>query len=253
MLDEEQQGNDNEQNANGNRRAERPVKGCAKEALYDVGDHRAGRGADKQRRQKIAERKNESESCPGEQAGNRKRKDDAQKCLSRSGGKVMRGFDQRARYVLEGRVDGQKNERRVDVRQHENDGERAIEKERDGLVCEMQVLQKAIEDAFAAKNGFPRVTPYQIAHPKGNDDKLVEQFFARARMKREVVGQRVTKQQGTQRHRGGDTHGAQEDFGVDGLGKESGVILQVPLMDHNSVVDSPEAVRKHQRVGKQEE
>jgi len=29
--------------------------------------------------------------------------------------------------------------------------------------------------------------------------------------------------------------------------------VQVPLVDQNSVMDGPEAVREHQRVGKQEE
>src|SRR5260370_39300991 len=109
----------------------------------------------------------------------------------------------------------------------------------------MQVLYETIEDAFAAKNGFPRITTHEIAHPQRYDDELVEQLLARAPMKREVVSKRVAKQKGEQRHRSGDAHSTQEDFDVDGFGKESRIIVQVPLVDKNSVMDGPEAVRKH--------
>jgi len=51
--------------------------------------------------EKISERENESKGCPGEQAGNRKWQDDAQKRLRYPGAEVMRGLDKRARYVLE--------------------------------------------------------------------------------------------------------------------------------------------------------
>jgi len=63
-------------------------------------------------------------------------------------------FNQRARDVLECRVDGQKNERRIDVREHQHDGKRAVEKEANRLMGEMQVLQEAVEDAFAARMVF---------------------------------------------------------------------------------------------------
>src|SRR5882762_627646 len=179
-LAEEKQGDGDDQDANGNRRAERPIIRRAKEALYDVGDHRAGSAADEERREEIAQREYEGEGCAGEQPGNGKRQDDAEKCLNRSGAEVVRGFDKRAGDVFECRIDGKKNERGVDVREHENDGERAVEKERNGLMGEMQVLQEAIENAFAAENGFPGVTAHQVTHPQRNDDELVEQLFASA-------------------------------------------------------------------------
>src|SRR6266853_3104688 len=137
--------------------------------------------------------------------------------------------------------------------EHENDSERAIEKERDGLVSEVEVLEKAIENAFAAQNGFPGVAAHQVAHPQRHDDELVEQFFARAGMKRQVIGQRVAEQQRAERYRSSDAHGAQEDFDVYGLGEERRIIVEVPLVDENSVTNRPEAVREHQGVGKQEE
>jgi len=61
-----------------------------------------------ERCKKIAQRKNEGKSCAGEQAGNGERQDDAQKCLKRTGAEVVRGFDKRARNVLECRVMGRK-------------------------------------------------------------------------------------------------------------------------------------------------
>jgi len=59
---------------------------------------------------------------------------------------------------------------------------------------EMQILQETIEHAFAAENGFPCVSAHQVAHPQRHNHELVEQLFASARMKREVVGQRVAEQ-----------------------------------------------------------
>jgi len=110
--------------------------------------------------------------------------------------------------------------------------ERAVEKERHGLMSEMQVLQETIEDAFAAENGFPRVTTHQIAHPQGHDHKLVEQFFPRARMKREgskPVGSRAAANTASPKRRMRIV--AQQDFDVEGLGKERRIIVQVPLVD----------------------
>jgi len=173
--------------------------------------------------------------------------------LPGAGAEILGGFDERAGNVLEGGVDGEKNERRVNVREHEDDGEGTVEEERDRFVGEMKILEEAVEDAFAAENGFPGVAADEIADPQGNDDKLVEQFLAGAGMKRKVVGERVAEEQGAEGHRCGDAHGAQEDFEIDGLREESFVIVQVPLVDEETVFDGPEAVREHQRVGEQEE
>jgi len=54
---------------------------------------------------------------------------------------------------------------------------------------EMQVLQEALR-SLRCENGFPGVTAHQVTHPQRNDDELVEQLFASARMKRQVIGQR---------------------------------------------------------------
>src|SRR2546428_74997 len=106
---------------------------------------------------------------------------------------VMRSFDERTGYVLERGVDGKKRKRRVDVCEHENDRERAVEEEDNGFVREMQVLEKTVEDPVAAKNGFPGVTPDEIADPQRHDDKLVEKFLAGMGVKGQVVSKGVAK------------------------------------------------------------
>ena len=113
--------------------------------------------------------------------------------MSRSSAQVFRGFHQRARDVLEGCVDGQKDERRVNVREHNHDGERAVKKEGHGLMGEMQVFEEAIEHAFAAENGLPSIAAHQVAHPQRHDNQLVEQLFRSTGMKRQVIGQRVAE------------------------------------------------------------
>jgi hypothetical protein len=139
------------------------------------------------------------------------------------------------------------------VREHEDDGEGTVEEERDGLVSEMKVLEEAVENAFAAENGFPGVAADEIADPQGDDDELVEQFLAGAGIKGKIVGERVAEKEGAEGYGCGDAHGAQKDFEVDGLREESAVVVQVPLVDEEAVSDGPKAVREHQRVRKQEE
>ena len=82
--------------------------------------------------------------------------------------------------MLEGGIDRKENERCVDVREHEDDGERAIQEEADGFVRDVQVLQKAVQHAVASENGFPGVTADEIADPKRYDNELIEEFFSRA-------------------------------------------------------------------------
>ena len=152
--------------------------------------------------------------APASRPGMRKRQDDAEECWRGDGAEVLRGFDERARDVFERRVDGKKNKRRVDVREHENYGERAVEKNADGFVRDVQILQEAIEDAVAAENGFPGVAANEIADPQRDDDELVEQFFARAGVEGEEIRERVAEQERKKGHGGGDAHGAQEDLDV---------------------------------------
>ena len=72
-------------------------------------------------------------------------------------------------------------------------------------------------------------------------------------MKRQVVRERIAEEERAQCNRCGYAHGAQQDSNVHGFRKESGVIVQVPVMDDDAVADCPETVRQHQRIGKQKE
>src|SRR5580700_9369678 len=117
----------------------------------------------------------------------------------------------------------------------------------------MEVLEKAVEDSFAAEDCFPGVAADQIADPERHDDELIEQFFARAGMKREVIGERIAEEKRAEHYRGCDAHGAEENFGVEGIGEKFLVIGEIPIMDEDAVLNRPEAVGKHERVGQQEE
>src|SRR5271157_545294 len=187
-LGEEKQRESEEQNANGNCGAERPVVDSTEKRLHDVGDHGAGRAADEERGEKIAERENKGEGSSGEKAGHRERENHAEESGEGAGAQILRGFDERAWDVFEGGVNRKEDERRVNVGEHEDNGERTVQQKADGLVSDMRVLEEAVEDSFAAQNCFPGVAADQIADPERDDDELIEQFFACAGMKREVVG-----------------------------------------------------------------
>ncbi len=228
---EEKQRESEEKDADGNRGAERPVVNRAEKGLHDVGDHGAGRAADEQRREKIAEGENESEGGPREKAGHRERKNHAEKSGRGAGAEILRGFDERARNVFERGVDGEEDEGRVNVREHEDDGEGAVEEKADGLVSDVGILEEAVEDAFAAENCFPGVAANEIADPERHDDELIEQFLARAGMKREVIGKGIAEKQGTEHDGAGDAHGAEENFGVEGIREQLLIIVEIPVMD----------------------
>src|SRR4029077_10396351 len=128
------QGDGQGENENGDGGAERPVIGGAEEALNDVGDHDAGGDANKLRREEVAQGEHEGEGGASQQAGEREREDDAEKCRARSGAEIVGSFDEIARDMFERSVERKKDEGRVDVREHENNGEGAVEEEADGCV-----------------------------------------------------------------------------------------------------------------------
>ncbi len=96
------------------------------------------------RREKIAEREDEGEGGAGKQAGERERKNDAEKRGARAGAEIMRGFDEIARDVFERGVERKEDERRVNVREHENDGEGAVEEKANWLFGDVKVLEEAV-------------------------------------------------------------------------------------------------------------
>ena len=109
-----------------------------------------------------------------------------------------------SRNVFERRVDRKKREWRVDVRQREDDRERAVEQKLDGVMRDVKILQQAVQDAVAAEDGFPGVAANEIAGPQGNDHELIEQVLSFRRVKRKIVRERISEEQSEQRDRGGD-------------------------------------------------
>src|SRR5260370_10323109 len=242
---EEKQRNSDDQNPDGNRGPQRPVKRCAKEALYDVGDHGAGRAADEKRREKVTERKTERKCCSCQQTRHGEREDHAQKSLNRAGAQILRGFHERPRDMFERSVNGKKNERRVNVRQQKHDGERAVKEKANRPVGEMEVLKKAVQHAVAAENGLPGVTAHQIADPQGHDHKLIEKFLAR--VESQVVREGIAEQKRTKRDGSGDAHGAEKHFSVERIREESFVIAPIPLVNDNALGNGPKTVCKNKR------
>jgi hypothetical protein len=139
------------------------------------------------------------------------------------------------------------------VSEHEDDGEGAIQKEANGLVREVEVLEKAVENAVGAENGFPCVAANEIADPQGNDDELIEEFFTAASVEGKIVGERIAEKKRENGDRSGDTHGAKENFEIDGVFEKGGVILEIPVVDDDSVLDGPQAVNEHEGVRKKKE
>jgi len=68
VFGEEEKGNREKQNADGDRRTERPVVSRAEEALDDIGDHDARGPADEKRTEEVAEREDKREGRAGKQA-----------------------------------------------------------------------------------------------------------------------------------------------------------------------------------------
>src|SRR6202034_69968 len=132
-------------------------------------------------------------------------------------------------------VDRQENEGRVNVCEHHDDGEGAVQQKADRLVREVPILQEGVEHAVAAENCFPCVAAHQITHPERDDHKLIEEFFANSRVERQVVRQRVAQEQREECDRTGDAHGAQENLCVEGMDEQLLIVLQVPLMDKQAV------------------
>jgi len=78
-------------------------RGCAKEALHHVGDHRAGSATDEERRENISERGERKQRLPRRAGRDRKLAGWTRRNVcAYPGAEVMRGLDKRARYVLEG-------------------------------------------------------------------------------------------------------------------------------------------------------
>src|SRR6267154_4138150 len=122
--------------------------------------------------------------------------------------------------MLKRGVYGKKNEWRVDVREHENNGEWAIEKKVDRFAREVQILEQAVEHAIAAQDCFPGVTANEVADPQRHDHKLIQEFLARTRVEGEVVRERIAEEQRAECHGTSNARGAQKNLKVWGIGEQ---------------------------------
>src|SRR5580704_16562761 len=87
--------------------------------------------------------------------------------------KIVGSFDQTSRNMFERRVNRKERKWRVDVRQGEDDSERAIEEKFDGVARDVEILQQAVEHTVAAEDCFPGVSAHEITGPQGNYHELI--------------------------------------------------------------------------------
>src|SRR5215472_16296365 len=155
--------------------------------------------------------------------------------------------------MLERRINGQDGEWRVDVRQGQHHGERAVEQELERMLGQMRILQQRVENAVAAENRLPRVSANQVADPEGDDDQLVEKILTLSCAEREIVGKRITQHQGKQHDPGRNPHRSKQRLEVDADVQQLAVVLESPgVNDLLAGGHRPEAVTKHQRVWSQQ-
>jgi hypothetical protein len=134
------------------------------------------------------------------------------------------------------------------VGEHENHREGAVEEGRKGFVRDVEILQSAVQDAFRAEDGFPCVAADEITDPEGDNHKLIEEFFAGTGVKREEVGERVAKQKRKKSDRSGDAERAEENDGIERIGKEFCILVEIPAMKDDAVLGQPEGMGKHEAV-----
>jgi hypothetical protein len=120
-------------------------------------------------------------------------------------------------------------------------------------VRDVEVLEKAVENTVGAENGFPGITANEIADPQRNDDELIQKLLTATGVEGKIVGERIAEKERENSDRSGDAHGAKENFEVDGIFQERGVILEIPVVDDDSVLDGPETVNEHEGVRQKKE
>jgi len=67
-------------------------------------------------------------------------------------------------------------------------------------------------------------------------------------MKREEVGKRVAKQKTKKSDGSGDAERAEENGGVERIGKELRVLVEIPAVENDAVLGQPEGMGKHEGV-----
>src|ERR1035438_3559796 len=98
------------------------------------------------------------------------------------------------------------------MREHHDHRERTVKQETNRLMSEVQILQETVKHPVASQDGFPRIATDEVAHPERDDHQLIEKFFARPAVKRQIVSERVAKKQRKQCHQSGDTHRSEKNL-----------------------------------------
>ena len=71
--------------------------------------------------------------------------------------------------------------------------------------------------------------------------------------KHDRIAEAIAEKKGTEHDGTSDANGAEKNVEIDRIGKKLFVIVETPLVDQYAVSHQPEAVRKHQRVGNEQE
>ena len=73
--------------------------------------------------------------------------------------------------LLEGRVEGQRREREVDVHEHDEDPEVVVDEQGRGLLDQADAHEELVERPGLAEDRLPGVDPEQVARPERDDDR----------------------------------------------------------------------------------
>lgn len=150
----------------GEGRARRPVVRAPEALLNDVGEHDAGRAAHLRGCHVVARRRHEDDDGGGNYARKRKREGNAAETPPRPVAQIRRRFEQRPVDLLKRHIDRQHRERRVGVRERDDDGGRVVEQEFERLVDHPDRNEAGIDDAVIAEHDFPGENAQEIARPE---------------------------------------------------------------------------------------
>jgi hypothetical protein len=106
----------------------------------------------------------------------------------------------------------------------------------------VEILERAVEDAVGAENSFPSVTTNEITDPERDNDKLIEELFARAGVEGKKVRQRKAEKERKKCNESGDAQRAEEDRGVQRIFEELEILVERPIVNDGAVLRDPEGV-----------
>src|SRR5690606_1132129 len=144
-------------------------------------------------------------------------------------------------------------ERDEDIGEREADAELIVEKERERLVRQPDILQQPVYHAFAPEDQLPDEGAQAEARPKRHDDEQIEQAPMAAGDERQEEGERVTDEDGADRDDGGHEKRIPQHLHVKRVIEEFQIVVDIEAVDDGVVLDLPEAVKEDVRVRQQHE